>query len=82
MSVVPQTYEEWEHCITVKCGIPLTADFVASRITELEDEGAYKTQKFIDAWGREHHTRTLDWFRQAATRMAQQNLQPGQPVAT
>ena len=33
MNYIPQTYDEWEHCITVKCGIPLTPAYVAGRIT-------------------------------------------------
>ncbi|AWX93881.1 hypothetical protein DPM13_14980 [Paracoccus mutanolyticus] len=32
MNHVPRTYAEWEHCITVECGIPLTAGYVAGRI--------------------------------------------------
>ncbi|MEO0465265.1 MAG: hypothetical protein AAF216_01885 [Pseudomonadota bacterium] len=82
MSIVPQTYEDWQHCITVKCGIPLTADFVAARINELEDPGNYRTKKFIDAWGNDHHAKTLDWFRQAATQIEQHALSTDQSVGT
>lgn len=71
MSLIPKTYDEWEHCITVKCGIPLTADYVAERIRELQDTGNYHTEKFIDRWGQQHHARTLAWFHQAAERLAQ-----------
>ena len=71
MNALPQTYEEWEHCITVQCGIPLTAVFVASRIEALEDEGDFSTQKFIEQWGQAHHAKTLDWFRRAASRLSQ-----------
>ncbi|MEM0921899.1 MAG: hypothetical protein AAGF44_12180 [Pseudomonadota bacterium] len=69
MSIIPTNYEEWEHCITVKCGIPLTADFVAQRIAALDDPGDYHTQKFIERWGQAHHAQTLAWFRQAADRL-------------
>lgn len=81
MTGIPRTYEEWEHCITVKCGIPLTADFVAGRIEALEDEGNFRTQKFIDDWGRDHHARTLDWFRVAAVRIEERVAQPDHPIA-
>lgn len=68
MSPVPQTYEEWEHCITVKCGLALTAEFVSNRIKSLEDRTDLRTQKFIEFWGEAHYAQTLGWFRQAAAR--------------
>ncbi|MEM6440992.1 MAG: hypothetical protein AAF763_15005 [Pseudomonadota bacterium] len=67
MSPMPTTYEEWKHCITVKCSIPLTQDFVVERIAALEDAGDFSTQKFIERWGEAHHANTLAWFRQAQT---------------
>ncbi|WEF24875.1 hypothetical protein [Paracoccus sp. S3-43] len=70
MDFVPRTYEEWEHCITVKCGIPLTADYLAGRIAALEDGHDFHTGKFIERWGPAHHARTLAWFRQAESRLA------------
>lgn len=69
MSIIPQTYDEWEHCITVTCGIPLTADYVTQRIEALQNRRDQGTKKFIDQWGEEHHTRTLGWFREAADRL-------------
>ena len=69
MVTVPRTYEEWEHCITVQCGIPLTPDFIARRIEALEDESDFRTRNFIETWGEAHHAKTLGWFRQAATRL-------------
>ncbi|MEM9059723.1 MAG: hypothetical protein AAGD13_04605 [Pseudomonadota bacterium] len=70
MSIVPETYEEWENCITVKCGIPLTAKFVEDRIEALENTRDYGTRKFIDQWGEAHHARTLAWFREAEKRLS------------
>lgn len=69
MSVIPQTYEESEHCITVKCGLPLTPEFVAVRIKALGDANDFHTQKIIDRWGKKHHARTLEWFKQAQSRL-------------
>lgn len=66
MSFVPTTFEEWKHCITVKCDIPLTLGYVQERITALRNGNDYQTQKFIDRWGTAHHARTLEWFQQAA----------------
>ncbi|WP_104492607.1 hypothetical protein [Paracoccus denitrificans] len=70
MNYIPQTYEEWEHCITVKCGIPLTPAYVAARIAALEDRHDFHTQRFIGRWGEAHHARTLGWFREAAGKLA------------
>ncbi|MEM9370563.1 MAG: hypothetical protein AAGA26_05360 [Pseudomonadota bacterium] len=69
MSVIPETYEDWEHCITVKCDIPLTADFVAERIEALQDMNDHSTRRFIDRWGDAHHKRTLAWFQEAGQRL-------------
>ncbi|MEM6486681.1 MAG: hypothetical protein AAF677_00180 [Pseudomonadota bacterium] len=71
MAIVPTTYDEWEHCITVACGIPLTQDFVVGRIAALQDANDYHTRKFIETWGEAHHAQTLEWFKEAAARLAQ-----------
>ncbi len=69
MDFMPTTYDEWEHCISVKCGIPLTVDYIAERIDALQNANDYTTQKFIERWGHAHHEQTLGWFREAATRL-------------
>ncbi|MEM7060823.1 MAG: hypothetical protein AAF557_24855 [Pseudomonadota bacterium] len=69
--MIPTNYEEWEHCITVECGIPLTSEYVAERIKALESRRDHHTQKFIEQWGEAHHARTLEWFRKAEQRLAQ-----------
>ena len=69
MSIIPATYEAWEHCITVKCGIPPAAEFVAKRIQALQDMDDHLMQTFIARRGEAHHTRTPAWFRQAEERL-------------
>ncbi len=69
MSPVPKSYAEWEHCITVKCGLDLTADFVAARIEALENPQDYHTRKFLQTWGEAHHAQVLRWFKEAAERL-------------
>lgn len=66
MSFVPSTYEEWKHCITVKCDIPLTQDYVQERLSALADAKDVHTQKFIERWGAAHHRQVLSWFRRAS----------------
>ena len=51
MLFTPGTYEEWKHCITVDCAIPLTPHFVQERIAALTDKRDFHTQKFIESWG-------------------------------
>ncbi|MEM6386796.1 MAG: hypothetical protein AAF718_11235 [Pseudomonadota bacterium] len=70
MSHVPDTYDEWKHCITVKCGIPLTQSYVQERLTALNDQKDYHTQRFVERWGADHHARTIAWFEQAAQEFA------------
>lgn len=69
MNYIPQNYDEWLHCITVICGIPLTTDYVARRIAALDDRTDFQTQRFVDRWGSAHHARTLGWFREAAEKL-------------
>lgn len=50
MSFVPTTYEDWKHCITVKCEALLTANYVEERIATLGNDHHYETQKFVERW--------------------------------
>ncbi|MEM9900944.1 MAG: hypothetical protein AAF865_06340 [Pseudomonadota bacterium] len=69
MSVVPTTFAEWKHCITVTCDIPLTEKYVRERIAALTDKDDFQTRKFIERWGDAHHARTLEWFKEAAVEL-------------
>ena len=72
MSFVPDTYDTWKHCIMVKCGIPLTQEYVQERLVALTDDNDHNTQRFIERWGRAHHQRTVVWFEMAAKELAEQ----------
>lgn len=69
MSNLPNSYEEWKYCITVKCGIPLTENFVAQRLADLSNINSLGTHKFIETWGSAHHRKTVAWFQQAANEL-------------
>ena len=71
MSIVPTSYEDWKHCITVSCDIPLTPQYVQQRIATLTDESDLHTQKFVETWGEAHLARTIAWFRQAEAELSQ-----------
>ena len=67
--MVPQmkldNYEDWKHCITVSCGIPLTPDYIEKRIASLKDPDDYHTQQFVKTWGDAHLQRVIGWFEKA-----------------
>ena len=60
-----KTYEDWKHCITVLCRIPLTSAYVEGRLAALRDPSDYGTQKFLAIWGEAHLERVIGWFEQA-----------------
>ncbi len=62
---IPSTFDEWKHCITIDCGIPLNASFVQQRITELTNEGDAQTKHFIKLYGRPYHKQIIEWFGRA-----------------
>lgn len=59
------TYEEWKHCITVLCAIPLTKDYIAQRLAALRDTNDYTTQRFVETWGEDHLKQVINWFETA-----------------
>ena len=60
-----KTYDDWKHCITVLCRMPLTLDYVEQRLAALRDPADHRTQKFIATWGEAHLARVIGWFEQA-----------------
>jgi hypothetical protein len=63
--VIPTSYASWRHCIEVKCGIALTAEYVEKRIRVLADPGQEETQRFARTYGPEHLKQVISWFRLA-----------------
>ena len=69
MSIAPTDYEEWKHCITVKCKISLTDEYVQHRIKALCNHKDKHTKQFIDLYGTDHHALTLSWFKKVANEL-------------
>lgn len=63
--IIPETYEQWHHCITVICQQPLTPEFIETRIEALKNLRDYTTKKFVELYGEQQRLRTLNWFQQA-----------------
>ncbi|MEM6811424.1 MAG: hypothetical protein AAF549_03045 [Pseudomonadota bacterium] len=58
-------YEDWKHCITKLCNIPLAPEYIEKRIEELNNLENIHTKKFVDMWGEDHLKNVTDWFEQA-----------------
>jgi len=67
--VIPQTYEQWRHCITVECGIPLTRAFVKERLAVWADARGDESRRFDQLYGPEHRERVRQWFAQALAQL-------------
>ena len=68
--MIPESYDQWVHCITVKCSIPLTADYVDGRLAELRDAEDPRTVKFRGMYGDEHWRRVIGWFERSLSERA------------
>ncbi len=64
-SPFPQNYEQWHHCITVECGIPLTPTFVAERLAVWRNAELEETQRFSRLYGEDYLQAVIGWFEQA-----------------
>jgi hypothetical protein len=63
--VIPQTYEQWQHCITVECGIALTRAFAEKRLAVWANPAAEETRRFEQLYGAAHLARVRQWLGQA-----------------
>ncbi len=62
MAQFVNTYDDWRHCITVLCRIPLTEAYIEERLAALRNPADHGTQKFVATWGEAHRERVLGWF--------------------
>jgi len=65
--IFPSDYASWRYCIEFKCGVPLTPEFIQSRIAILSDPRQEETKRFAKLYGKPYHQQVLGWFEQAAT---------------
>lgn len=70
INMIPQTYAQWRHCITVECGIPLTHDFIIARLAVWHDSGSEETRRFVRLYGEAHRQAIIRWFEQAGQALA------------
>ncbi len=63
--VIPQTYAQWHHCITVECGIALTKTFVEQRLTTWRNSQSEESVRFRRLYGDRHWQSVIAWFERA-----------------
>ena len=61
----PKTYEQWRHCITVECCIPLTRAFVAQRLAVWRNVQLEETARFRRLYGDTHWRSVIGWLERA-----------------
>lgn len=69
-SPFPENYEQWHHCITVECGIPLSAEFIQKRLSVWRNEELQETIRFRNLFGDAHWRAVISWFEQAEQQFA------------
>jgi len=63
----PSNYASWRYCIEIKCGQPLTPEFVQARIAVLSDPSHEESRRFASLYGESWREQVLTWFQHAAT---------------
>jgi hypothetical protein len=66
---LPKNFDEWIHCITVKCQIKLSKAFIEQRLAVYLDPENIETKKFTALYGPEHTRQTVEWLEQAKRRL-------------
>jgi hypothetical protein len=69
-SPIPQNFDEWRHCITVECGIPLTPEYVQERLATWRDGSCEETRRFRKRYGDAYLQQVIGWFEQAERELA------------
>ncbi|MGI9470472.1 MAG: hypothetical protein ACR2NZ_02990 [Rubripirellula sp.] len=68
--MIPESYEQWVHCITVRCRIALSAEYVAERLSVLRNTHHSQTRDFRRLYGDEHWKRVIGWFEKSELQAA------------
>lgn len=79
--MIPRTYAQWRHCITVECGILLSADFIAQRLVVWRNPQLEETQRFRRLYGDAHWQAVQRWLVQAAQEQKQEGAAAVPPLA-
>ncbi|MGC4234801.1 MAG: hypothetical protein QM594_17610 [Niabella sp.] len=64
--MIPQTFEQWQHCIVHDCRMPLTKDFARSRLAIYKESNHPETKKFVQLYGTQHLQNIIEWLGRVA----------------
>jgi hypothetical protein len=76
--MIPRTYDEWHHCITVECGLELTRAFIEDRLAVWRNTQSDETSRFRRLYGNRHWESVIDWFERALLETNRRGLDAGQ----
>ena len=62
--MIPQTFDEWKHCIINDCKINLTKEFALQRLEVYKDKNHSETKKFVSLYGEQHLNNVILWYSQ------------------
>ena len=62
--MIPQTFDEWKHCIINDCKINLTKEFALQRLEVYQDKNHSETKKFVSLYGEQHLNNVILWYSQ------------------
>ncbi|MEL6367934.1 MAG: hypothetical protein AAFR91_01310 [Pseudomonadota bacterium] len=79
--IIPSNYEAWRHCITVECVIPLTADFVATRLKVWNVVNVQVTARFRALYGDTRWRAVIGWFERASRELQLRHETPPDQMA-
>ncbi|MFC6098858.1 hypothetical protein [Olivibacter domesticus] len=60
--MIPQDFETWRDCITVKCGITLSPAFARQRLAIYRQKAHTETTAFIRLYGSRHYQNIVAWL--------------------
>jgi len=62
---IPETFDEWQHCIEQECRIALTKEYIEQRLAVFRELNHEETQRFIRHYGEHHWQQVVRWFERA-----------------
>ncbi|MEO0734752.1 MAG: hypothetical protein AAFZ52_18090 [Bacteroidota bacterium] len=71
--MIPRTLDEWTNCIVNDCGIELTKEFAAQRLSVYQNKAHAETKQFVKLYGKQHLENVIYWY---------QTVLDGQPVSS
>lgn len=62
LNMIPQDFEAWRACITIKCGIEVSVAFARQRLAIYKQAEHPETKEFIKLYGSKHYQQIVAWL--------------------